>query len=197
MTENDRKRFSEILAVLCEVYNQDITETKTKAYWEALNDIDIDVISQNATKHLKTEKFFPRPSELRLGESDEDIGMLAYNKLQSGIRSFGYYDSIKFDDPVIHSVIELMGGWLDVSLRENDQWFIKDFLNIYKSMQLKKEHLEYIKGINEIDNGARGYGEFIKSPALIGESGKILAQPVKKLLPDNNKKLNKIGKIDK
>ncbi len=184
MKESDRKQFIEILGMMGEIYNQDLSELKIKAYWEVLKDLDIEVISNNATKHLKTEKFFPRPSELRLNVSDSDVALLAYNTLYSAINQFGYYDSVKFDDPVIHSVIELMGGWMKIYEQEQDQWFEKQFISMYKALQHKKEHPEYIKGFFEIDNSLRGYDEFIPSPVLIGKDGKVLELPERKLLPE-------------
>ena len=201
MKDNDRQEFLKVLTILGEVYNQETSKLKIKGYWEALKDLDIETISRNATKHLKSEKFFPRPVELRLTASDEDVALRAYNSLLIAIQRFGSYQSVQFEDKIIHSVVTLMGGWQKINEGEQNNWFQKEFVAFYKSMQHKKEHPDYLRGIFEIENSAKNYDEYIKSPARIDVDGNVTQKPERKLLqnekpvpmPDNIKKL--MGRI--
>ena len=83
----------------------------------------------------------------------------------------GQYQSVKFDDPVVHSVLQLMGGWGAVCRLEghdDEKWQRIDFEKTYKALQGSgKEHPQYLPGAAEVQNSAKGFDPN-KTVVLIG-----------------------------
>ena len=79
--------------------------------------------------------------------------------------------SVKFDDPVIHSVIESMGGWEALCSIENAEmkWKRKEFENLYPIMAKREAHPDRLIGMCDRQNLARGFDEFVNEPKEIGD----------------------------
>jgi len=167
MQSSDYEKFCEVMSLLSEVYKRELSQMTYKAYWEVLKDLDIDTFTKNATNHLKASKFFPTPSDLRNDIDEKDLAIFAWEKLLKAIEVAGYYESVDFQDKVIHSVVDLMGGWKDISIRELTDWDRKTFCEFYGTLSKKKTHPEYLVGEHELHNNGRGFKEFIKKPVLI------------------------------
>ena len=65
MTQADRPRFGALLALLLETYAEDVSEARATAYFEALYDLPVEAIEIAVRSHIRTSKWFPKPSELR------------------------------------------------------------------------------------------------------------------------------------
>jgi hypothetical protein len=78
---------------------------------------------------------------------------------------------VKFKDPVIHAVIEQMGGWSEMGnmLVDDEKWKQKEFERLYPIMEARGNHPDYLPGRLEVSNEANGFIEHIGSPVLIGE----------------------------
>ena len=78
------------------------------------------------------------------------------------LRLIGNYGSVEFDDPVIHSVIEAMGGWVQFqNVHVNEwKWRRTEFERLYAVKEKLKDHPTYCPGLFEIQNGARGFSDF-------------------------------------
>ena len=96
---------------------------------------------------------------------------------KKGKSKAGQYQSVKFDDPVIHSVIKLMGEWgalCRLEGHDDEKWQRIDFEKTYKAMQgCNNDHPEYLPGITEIQNEAQGYSTK-KEVYMIGEKVEAL-----------------------
>ena len=61
-----------------------------------------------------------------------------------------------------------------------DKWMEKEFIEKYKILIKRDNHLEYLKGWEEISNREKGLLEFINPPKMIttgtGETVKTLAE---------------------
>jgi len=100
-----------------------------------------------------------------LEKSGEAKALLAWILVEKTIRGIGNYESVQFDDPVIHGVIESLGGWSDYSDFNNEKlvWKQREFINRYKVLERKTHgHPEYLPGRVEIDNNARNFLEKIE-----------------------------------
>jgi len=167
MQEGDRAPFIELMTMLTETYGRKpLTEAALAAYWMALSDISIETIRQRATSHLKTSEFFPKPSDLRNQTDISDIAVMAWDTTYKAIKKYGGYQSVRFSDPVIHSVIHVMGGWEEVCWSDEDyKWVEKRFLDLYRAMARKPahEHPQLLVGRLERENHSNGFasGEFI------------------------------------
>lgn len=67
----------------------------------------------------------------------ETRAIQAFAKVESAVRHIGRYSSIGFDDPIIHAVLNDMGGWIqfcnckegDIPFKANE--FLKRYQNRY------------------------------------------------------------------
>ena len=98
----------------------------------------------------------------------EEKSLFAWEAVLKAMKKYGAYNSVKFNDPIIHSVIPIMAGsWADFCHIPLDKWMQKEFINNYKIMGKRNEHPEYLKGICEIENTANGYLNFVGKPIEI------------------------------
>ena len=166
----DKIKFMEYMTLLGEVYNKEITDTLKNIYWKTLK-LYSDKESIRAFQSIiENNKFFPKPAEfldILRGDSG-DQALLAWEKVYKAISQHGHYASVEFDEPVIHSCIELMGGWIELcSMELNDvKWKQKEFIGLYKTMSRKNQHPKYLAGQTELENGPRGFD--VPDPVKIG-----------------------------
>jgi len=189
------KEFTGILDFMAEGLGVDMTELKYRFYFAALSDLTIEEIKRAASHIARTVTFFPKPVDFRnaINGNQDEAAIIAWEKVQKGKSKAGQYQSVKFDDPVIHTVIKLMGGWGAVCRLEghdDEKWQRIEFEKTYKAIQgSNKDHPEYLPGIADVENEARGL-EY-KKPIII-----ITSQPEKKALPPiERKELPKVGNV--
>lgn len=115
MTENDRVPFAEFMLALGETYGEQVTDARMEIYFGALSDLPLIDIRRAATIHVRTQKFFPRPSELReaMTGSVEDRADLAWVQLLQLVRHVGYLGTPDFGGDVAlqRAALEMFGGW--------------------------------------------------------------------------------------
>jgi hypothetical protein len=105
--------------------------------------------------------------------STQDSALVAWAKVDRAVRSCGTYNSVVFDDPVIHRVIVDMGGWVLVGGKDEKEWpFVgKEFENRYRGYRMRSETPEYLPvliGIAEAQNNRMGQKS--QPPVLIGNA---------------------------
>ncbi len=187
MTKDDMKEFTGILDFMAEGLGVDMTEVKYRFYFAALSDLTIEEIKKAANHIARTATFFPKPVDFRnaINGNQDEAAISAWEKVLKAKSKAGQYQSVKFDDPVIHTTIKLMGGWGAVCRLEghdDEKWQRIDFEKTYKAMQgLNKDHPAYLPGMAEVGNEARGI-EY-KKPIVM-----IAAQAEKKALPPVERK---------
>jgi len=170
----EKDKFIKILLGLGELVDKEISDNKINIYYEIFKEYTIEEFNQAVFKVLKTHKYntLPLPAvilEFLEGTSD-DKALMAWNLAQEAVVKVGYYDSPRFNDPIISNCIVEMGGW---------QWFCsvqtielpfvqKRFTDLYR-LFLKRgcEMLELV-GFHNAGNRLKGYSEKIKPPILIG-----------------------------
>jgi len=180
-----RKKFAELFSILCEAFDRKpLSDGLIEIYWKMLSPFSEEEVNQAINQAVITLKFFPKPAEiLEILQGDkQDRAMIAWEKVFRALGRVGTYASVKFDDPVIHSTIELMGGWIELGKITTDEikWKQKEFEKIYLVMGRKKEHPEHLAGITEMDNFRKGLIGDIPEPVFIGDR-KQLPKPVLKL----------------
>jgi hypothetical protein len=114
MTTDDRHAFAELLIGIGETYGEAVSDARMEIYYRALEDLSLDAIRHAATVHVRTQKFFPRPVELReaIDGSMDDRAELAWGGLLRVVRSVGYYGNPTWTDLAMErAAMELYGGW--------------------------------------------------------------------------------------
>lgn len=184
MKQEEFKDFCLLLDAVAEQYSKKISISLKKLYWQGLIDLEFNVVKQALFRHIQnTDKdgdFMPKISNIRkMAEgSTQDTALIAWAKVDKAVRKVGTYDSVVFDDPLIHRVILDMGGWVGFGKKSNDEWpFIaKEFENRYRGFKSRNEVPEYpsiLIGISEGENSKEGFK--VDEPVLIGEKNKCLS----------------------
>ena len=166
MTNSDHKQFAEAMAVLSAVFDngREISRPLIGIYYNALENYTITDI-RNAVQRMVKERVyasFPKPAEIvnMISGSVQDRSLEAWVKVANAIARIGNYQSVQFSNPVIHSVIQAMGGWEKCGTFREDEmtWKQKEFERLYEIMEKQAKHPAYLPGIVETGNSATGQG---------------------------------------
>ena len=154
--------------------NRNISLTiETLEVWKKLliDVSDLDFIFA-VTKVCNEENIFPTSNLVPLVRNAlkgniENKALLAWEKVLKGASKAGVYKSVQFDEPIIHSCINLIGGWNRLCTAEAKElvWIQKDFIKLYKTLG-KRKHPKYLLGIHETKNSLNYKNE---KPIFIGE----------------------------
>ena len=108
MIEADKKRFVQLLAMLGELYNKNISGPLQEFYFVALQDLEYEKIHKNALNFVNTKKNFkgfPDPGDLR---NEETKALESYNIIKEMM--------IRFYDPTFHkATLEIIKDRLERS----------------------------------------------------------------------------------
>jgi hypothetical protein len=139
-----------MLKAVADVYGRDLTPAVTALYWNAMVAYDIAAVRQALDRHVKnpdTGQFMPKPADLirMLGGTTQDAALQAWAKVERAIRLVGSWPSVVFDDPLIHAVINDMGGWEKLCRHTSDELIFrgKEFENRYRGFSLRRETPAY------------------------------------------------------
>ena len=171
MTEKTRQEeITECVTILAEAFRQRVSEITFRTYEIGLSDLDINVIKRAVVvKAIRDCKFMPSVHELRelCGATNSSIAakdrpLAAWQAVREAIRKVGAYESPCFDDPVIHAVIQQLGGWPVVceTLTSEMKWLEKDFCKTYSALcnaELGDDLTGRLHGLCEISNAREGY----------------------------------------
>ncbi|MDD5643667.1 MAG: DUF6475 domain-containing protein, partial [Syntrophales bacterium] len=127
-----------------------------------LSGIPLETLSGAIGFIIKTRSFagnLPTVAEIReaansQGESIESRIAIAWDKLQYALEHHGFYDSVKFDDPIIHHILTSLGGWRKWSgavTTDEMKWVRKDFEALFRAYasQPLPPPVEYFPGEQE------------------------------------------------
>lgn len=193
MTQPDLEEFALMLGAVYEFYSKTPSASALEIWWAALKPFDLAAVRRALGQHALNPdrgQFIPKPADvvLMLGGSTLDSGLVAWSKFEQALHSIGPYRSVVFDDPIIHRVVEDMGGWTALARCSGKDWPFKqnEFVNRYRSFRMRGETPAYppkLVGISEAENSVNGWAgdERAKKeaePVLIGDSAaavKVLA----------------------
>lgn len=178
MDEGFEIRFQEVFSVIAELYDKNPSTFLFDIWFNALERFEIDSIERAFNIHAQTPetgRFMPKPADIIqiIEGSSKDVAYSAWTKIKKAVGMVGSYQTVVFDDPIIHRVLQDMGGWIRIcSLPEKDLPFSKnEFLNRYKGFKQQGETPEYppkLIGITEGENRVGGFTDQIPEPVLIG-----------------------------
>lgn len=176
MNNNDLIIFTKMLIDLGEVYSKTISVTLTNFYWQSLKHLGLPALKRAIEAHIKNPdhgQYFPKPADfIRLIEgSKEHRALKAWSKVRKAINQIGAYNTVVFDDALIHAVLQEMGGWInlcttsikEISFRANE--FQKHYMIFLE--QPPNSYPKYCCGIIENINNKKGYTT--KNQIFIGD----------------------------
>ncbi|MES2142506.1 MAG: DUF6475 domain-containing protein [Pseudomonadota bacterium] len=175
MTPADQEKFTQGLMILAEVYNRKLSSLLLHTYWKCLKKYSLTVFETTLWRFVKNpdvaKKGFPSPAEwIKAIDGDaESKSLAAWTVIIKTIRHIGHYDSVIFNDPLIHLVIEDMGGWIFLCQQsERELIFLqKEFERRYKNYYSINELSvgpSYLTGQIEHQNTVHGFTQYIPRP---------------------------------
>ncbi len=178
MKSEDYKRFANALGVLCEIHGRELSPIAVQVYFRALERFSIEVVEAVFTNAYVSCKWFPKPVELIElitggPENVADRAEIQAAEVLRAVRHIGFYQSVKFDDPITNAVIQQgFGGWIQLCKdlhMDGEKWFFKDFNKsyaVYSRQKIKQNG--HLAGQIELENSARGFEDQVPAPVQIG-----------------------------
>lgn len=183
MVDSELKEFAGTLLAVAEYYGKELSAGVVDVYWEGLREYDLAAVQKALWTHSKnpdTGQFMPKIADISkvMQGRTGDQAAIAWSKVNQAVRRVGTYQSVAFDDPVIHRVLSDMGGWTLLGNKTEDEWpFIaRDFENRYRGYRMRDETPEYapvLIGMAEAHNSSEGFRS--QPPTLIGDKAKAQA----------------------
>lgn len=182
MTDEDKKMFASIMYPLGKIYDLALEDKHIMRVWfEALSDLSIEEVGKAVSAYLKSPDFGtykPKPADIikMIQGTSLDRSFQAWSKVEQAARRVGSYQTVVFDDPVVHRVIEDMGGWVELCQKNEIElpFVAKEFMARYKGFSVRGEiptHSTRLYGLTDRTNASSGYTREVE-PVLIGDHGK-------------------------
>lgn len=183
MNQSDYDNYVDVMQLVSEQYGKKPSEGLIALYWQALNGYEFAAVREAIGKHLAntdTGQFMPKIADIirMMQGTSLDSALSAWSKVDSAVRRVGPYESVVFDDAIIHRVLHDMGGWSVMGTKTDDEWpFVaKEFENRYRGFKSRNERIEYpakLIGLTEAHNSREGHK--IEPPVMIGDASKATA----------------------
>jgi len=120
LKSSDKQNFIAGLNACLSLYNKPAAnEPVIMLWWDALNRFSLDDVSKGFSRHAQDPdqgQFVPKPADIirNIEGNTQTQSELAWTKVDRAIRTVGPYQTVVFDDPLIHAVISDMGGWISL-----------------------------------------------------------------------------------
>ncbi len=170
-------KFKEYMATLCELHDRTVSKLLTDLYWKVLEPFDDEECEKAFKEIIYSCRFFPKPADFReviLGKKS-NRATEAWIEVLNSVARIGNYQSVKFSDPIIHSVINAMGGWPQLCQMEakEEKWKQKEFERLYEVLSERGgKHPDYLPGTHEMENNRMGH-DYESAIVQIGFNKKI------------------------
>ena len=150
-------KFKEYMTMLCELHDKILSDMMKDLYWKVLEPFTDEQCEKAFKEIIYSNKFFPKPADFKeiLCGKIKNIATSKWIDVFNAVARVGNYYSVKFSDPVIHSVINAMGGWPKLCEMTNDEakWKQKEFERLYEVISERDgKHPDYLPGAFETSN---------------------------------------------
>lgn len=110
------QRFADLITDAMGFYGKDVSKFALSVWWQACERFAFEQVSKALTRHAmdpERGQFAPKPADLvrMLAGTATDRAQIAWGKACEAMQRVGAYTDVVFDDPVIHAVIDDLGGW--------------------------------------------------------------------------------------
>jgi Domain of unknown function (DUF6475) len=182
MEAPEAQAFARMLAGIAELYGKSLSRPLSELYWNLLKTYSLSELQIALKAHFcnpEGGQFFPKPADLirHLEGGSGTKALQAWTVVERAIRQIGSYQSLAFEDPLIHAAIEDMGGWMKlcaITLKELPFCSLA-FQKRYAALVHKapRRYPPYFPGVIESSNSAKGYAS--PKPLLVGHEPKAQA----------------------
>ncbi|MBO9484339.1 DUF6475 domain-containing protein [Salinisphaera sp. G21_0] len=175
------KSFIDLMTGVAEYYGKELSPAGMRILMNALAVYPISDIQRACSTHVRNPdsgQFMPKAGDIvRLieGDTGSQAGQAGV-KVDKALRIQGPYVDVCFDDPIIHRVIEDMGGWVHYCTRSNEDEYVfqqKEFERRYKGYVGRplQEYPKLLTGMASHSNSVKGF-QREELPKLIGNQEK-------------------------
>jgi hypothetical protein len=177
MIAEDKSAFAQLVLAAADKYRRQFTQNFLEIYWHCLKQFSLRDIQAAFVAHFQNPDnghFMPQPSDIiRILQGDSQTQALeAWSKVMHAISGVGAYDSIVFDDCLIHVVISDMEGWVALCHQTVEELKFRgiEFQKRYRRFLLRRpqRYPNRLIGIHEHQRQLHGYP--IPSPQLFGNA---------------------------
>ena len=178
MVDDDKKEFAQFMAGMFAVYNKEVSQMLLRIWFESLRQYDLKAVKDALARHLLNPdngQFLPKPADVvkLIGGTTIDTALEAWSAVDNAVRTVGTYRSVAFADPIIHKVIQDMGGWVALGNKKEDEWpFVaKEFQTRYRGIKTTGQPVDalpQLTGIAAQQNSVAGI-QYAEPPILIGK----------------------------
>lgn len=190
MNASDKPTFLQALEGVYALYRVEFSAPVAAIWWKALQSYEIEAVVDALGRHAMnpdTGQFLPKPADVvkQLEGSTQDIALLAWTKVMGGMKQVGTWDSVAFDDPIIHRVLQDMGGWVWLGQQQEKElpFIEKRFRDAYRAWRARPTLMDYprsLAGYIEHTNGTLGFHGVNVKTKFVGDRAKaeaVLAGP--------------------
>lgn len=166
-------KFVHQMLLLGEIYERQITDAIFEGYYLVLQDMSDEEFIGSIKAILSGRKFasFPKPAEiLDYAKPDlESIATIAWSDVERAIYKAGKYESVSFEDRIVNSVIDALGGWVFVCSQDLSEmkWLKKEFVKLYSIHSKREDHPTHLIGIAERENGKANVIPMVKAGYVV------------------------------
>lgn len=116
MTSSERKELALYLTDALSYWKADVSQFTLQVWISACDGFTLEQVKKAIVQHATDPdrgQFAPKVADIvrQLVGTKTDMSLRAWSKVHSAMSDVGAYSSVVFDDPVIHRVIEDLGGW--------------------------------------------------------------------------------------
>ena len=181
MQPTESEKFRTLLSGVASFYRAEVSTFQLSIWWETLRSFDMPAVEDAFLRHLKNPdngQFMPKPADIikLIGGSNADSAQIAWTKVDRAVRHVGPYQTVIFDDPIIHAALADMGGWVELSRKEDDAWpFVqREFENRYRGYRNMPQlgAVPRLVGLFEFENTKNGHA--VAEPVLLGDPHKAM-----------------------
>ncbi|MEE9452682.1 MAG: DUF6475 domain-containing protein [Gammaproteobacteria bacterium] len=179
MNKQELIEFAKLMGGIAALCDKDFSQVQAEIYWRSLKRFDFADVKRALQAHVDnpdTGQFLPKPADLirQLEGSSDDKAYQAWSKVVKTIERIGSYDSVVFDDALIHAVLADMGGWIALCTNRTEQlkFLQHEFQKRYRRYleQVPTNYPGVLNGVIARDNASAGFDA--PAPVFIGDKSK-------------------------
>jgi len=175
MNQSDKSSFAGLLSDAMAFYGRNVSDFALGVWWEACERFSFEQVSKALTAHAMDPEhgqFPPKPADIVrvLQGTRSDRALVAWGKVLDAMQRVGAYQSVVFDDGLIHIVVEDLGGWPAICQgeMENLPHVERRFCESYRAYAARGDQTfpALLPGVHQLQNGIAGKRQ--APPMLIG-----------------------------
>lgn len=184
MLPTDREQFANLLTDVLAFYGQSVSAFALTVWWQACQPFDFQAVNRALSRHATDPErgmFAPKPADLvrQMQGTPTDCAAKAWSSVLAAASRVGAYTDVVFDDPIIHAVVEDMGGWPAVCRTETDRLSYAQhrFTEAYRAYTNRGDLTEWsrkLTGDRSPDETYLSRGLPPPKPVLIGDAARAV-----------------------